>query len=132
MAEYSLIDLSKYRIERAKEDWTAGENALNCNDLRTCVNRTYYAIFHATRAVLILKGVDFKKHSAVIAHFRMEYVKTGIFDVELSKILGRAFEIRTEADYEDFFIISKEDAEKQLSNARKYIAEIEQYLEMQY
>jgi uncharacterized protein (UPF0332 family) len=58
----------------------------------------------------------------------MEYVKTGVFSVELSKILGRAFEIRTESDYEDFFIIAKEDAERQLADARKYVDEIENYL----
>jgi uncharacterized protein (UPF0332 family) len=128
MAEFTVFDLSKYRLERANEDLAAGENALKNGDFRVCANRAYYAIFHAIRALLILDGLDFKKHSAVIAHFRMKYIKTGVFTAEFSKIVGRAFEICTESDYEDFFIISKEDVEKQLSDANKFINEIEKYL----
>ena len=128
MADFTVFDLSKYRLERAKEDLIAGANALSSGDFRVCANRAYYPIFHASRAALILKGMDFKKHSAVIAHFRLEYVKTGVFNAELSKILGKAFEIRTEADYEDFFIISKEDVEKQLADANTFVDAIEEYL----
>ena len=129
MDEFIVIDLSKYRLERAREDLLAGANALNSGDFRVCANRAYYAIFHASRAVLILDGLDFKKHSAVIAHFRLEYVKTGVFSAEMSKILGKAFEIRTEADYEDFFIISKEEVEKQLEDAKHFVNQMEQYLQ---
>ena len=132
MADKTLIDLSKYRLERAREDLLAGANALNSGDFRVCANRAYYAIFHACRAMLVLRGMDFKKHSAVIAHFRLEYVKTGVFGAELSKILGKAFEIRTEADYEDFFIISREDVEKQLANANTFVDAIEEYLTRTY
>jgi len=129
MADFTVADLSKYRLERAKEDLLAGANALSSGDFRVCANRAYYAIFHAARAVLILKGMDFKKHSAVIAHFRMEYVKTGVFSAELSKILGKAFEIRTEADYEDFFIISRTEVEKQLGDANRFVLAAEEYIE---
>jgi len=129
MAEFTLNDLSRYRLERAKEDLKAGTNALESGDFRVSANRAYYAIFHACRAMLVLKELDFKKHSAVIARFRLEYVKTGIFSTELSKILGKAFEIRTEADYEDFFIISKEEVEKQLADANKFVNAVEEYLQ---
>jgi len=132
MADFTVADLSKYRMERAREDLVAGANALNSGDFRVCANRVYYAVFHASRAALILKGLDFKKHSAVIAHFRMEYIKTGVFGADLSKILGKAFEIRTEADYEDFFIISKEEVEKQLANANQFVHAIEEYLKTVY
>ena len=132
MAEFTVADLSKYRLERAREDLVAGANALRSGDFRVCANRAYYAIFHASRAALILKGMDFKKHSAVITHFRMEYIKTGVFGAELSKILGKAFEIRTEADYEDFFIISRDDVEKQLAGANKFVNAIADYLKTVY
>ncbi|MCL2106065.1 MAG: HEPN domain-containing protein [Oscillospiraceae bacterium] len=132
MADYTTIDLSKYRLQRAKEDLSAGINALNNGDFRLGANRAYYAIFHSARAVLILEGLDYKKHSAVIASFRQNFVKTGIFSAEISKIIGRAFEIRTEADYEDFFIISKKDVEKQLKDAERFINQMEAYLNDKY
>jgi uncharacterized protein (UPF0332 family) len=92
------------------------------------INRTYYAIFHAIRAVLALESVDFKKHSAVIAYFNKEYVKTGKFSTEISKYITSAFEIRNESDYEDFFVASKDDAEKQLSHAMAVAEAVRTYI----
>ena len=91
-------------------------------------NRSYYAIFHAARAVLALTGQDFRKHSGVIAFFRKEYVKTGIFETKLSDIIQDAFEIRTDCDYEDFYVVSKEDVEQQIHNAEFFFFFIEEYL----
>ena len=41
-------------------------------------HRSYYAIFHAMRAVLALDGIDMKRHSGVMSEFRRLYIKTGI------------------------------------------------------
>ncbi|WP_250644848.1 HEPN domain-containing protein [Acutalibacter muris] len=85
--------------------------------------------FHSMRAVLALEGVDYKKHSGVIAHFRENYVKPGIFSKELSAIIGQAALIRNQSDYEDFFLVSAEDAEKQLLVAAEFYAAVSNYLQ---
>jgi uncharacterized protein (UPF0332 family) len=121
-------DLSAYRMGRA-EDSIAAAGKLAADGLYLdSINRTYYAMFHAIRAVLALEGVDFKKHSAVISHFNKEYVKTGKFSAEISKYIMSAFEIRNESDYEDFFIASKTDAEKQLSHAKAVSEAVQEYI----
>jgi uncharacterized protein (UPF0332 family) len=78
--------------------------------------------------VLALDGIDFKKHSAVIAYFQKEYVKTGIFDTTISRHITSAFQIRNESDYEDFFLASKNDATEQLANAREIFAAVDAYI----
>ena len=92
-------------------------------------NRSYYAIFHAARAVLMLNGQDYKKHSGVIAFFNRDYIKTEILERKLGKILRDAFEIRTDCDYEDFYMVDKEDVEQQIKNAKYFIEKIEAYLQ---
>ncbi|MBP5592268.1 HEPN domain-containing protein [bacterium] len=121
-------DLSIYRLERAKEDRTAAENNLGLKDLRTAVNRAYYAIFHALRAVLALDEYDSKKHSGIISEFRLRYVKTGIFDEEISDMIGKAFQVRNKSDYEDMYIVSRNDTEIQIQNAKTIIDAVEKYL----
>ena len=121
-------DLSIYRLERAKEDRTAAENNLGLKDLRTAVNRAYYAIFHALRAVLALDEYDSKKHSGIISEFRLRYVKTGIFDEEISDMIGKAFQVRNKSDYEDLYIVSRNDTEIQIQNAKTIIDAVEKYL----
>lgn len=46
-------DMAKYRLRRADEDLASAKRNLKDNDFRTAVNRSYYAIFHALRAVLL-------------------------------------------------------------------------------
>ena len=64
----------------------------------------------------------------MIAYFQQNYVKTGIFDKEYSTIVQDAFEVRQESDYEDFYIVSKEEVEIQMSNAKKFVDAVEEYL----
>jgi uncharacterized protein (UPF0332 family) len=104
-----LIEISKYRFDCAKEDLKASRMASEHNMFKNAVNRSYYAIFHAIRAVNALEGFDSKKHSGVIAFFNQHFVKTAIFDIGCSKIIDNAFRIRNNADYEDFFVVSIDD-----------------------
>lgn len=91
-------------------------------------NRSYYAIFHAMRAVNVLDEFDSSKHSGVIAHFNQCHVKTGDFEKAASKIIQNAMEMREHADYEDFFVASKKDAEEQISKAEQFLEYVKSFL----
>lgn len=123
-----MIQLSQYRFSRAKEVLRDAETLLNQDSFSSSVNRSYYAIFHALRAVTALDGFDSSKHSGVIAYINREYVKTGIFEKRLSKILDTAFRLREKADYDDFFIISIDAAKEQLLKAEEVICMVQPFL----
>ncbi len=126
--EGSLKELAKYRMERAKEMLEAAEGNLNIRQYKTSINRSYYAVFHAMRALNILKGFDSSKHSGVIAFFNREYLKTEILDKALSVIIKNSSFLREKSDYDDFFIASKKEAETQVSEARIFLEAAETYL----
>lgn len=94
---------------------------------KNTLNRAYYAIFYAIRAVNATQSFDSSKHSGVIAFFNQHYVKTGIFPKEASQIIKEASENRERADYLDFFIASKKDAEIQLAKAERFQALVTEY-----
>lgn len=123
-----LKDLSEYRLEQAERCIKSAKVLAADGDFKGAANRSYYAIFHCMRSVLVLEGVDFSKHSGVSAYFRKQYIKTGIFDVGLSDIIGEAFDIRNDSDYDDYYVISKEDVEEQIENAQEFYRVIEKYL----
>ena len=56
------------------------------------------------------------------------YVKEGIFDKALSKMLDKAYRLRENADYKDFEIISKDMAKEQIERAETIMAMIKPYL----
>ena len=122
------IALAKYRLEKALNCIEVSKLNLDNEFLPDSVNRSYYAIFYAARAVMAIDGVDRKKHSGVISYFQENYIKTGIFDKELSNIIQDAFNMRQISDYQDFFIIGYGDAVEQLKNAEKFCNEIKKYI----
>jgi len=126
--ERSVTELSQYRYDCCLEALEDAKLMFSSGRYKNSLNRSYYSIFYGIRAVNVLDGFDSSKHSGVIAHFNQQYVKTGIFPREASKIIKLASEKREEADYLDFFVASKEDAEPMIEKAEKFQKWIEQYL----
>ena len=123
-----MDDLVQYRLSSAKERLESARLLLDAGQYKDSIGRSYYAIFTAVRAVLARDQVDFSKHAGVIAYFQREYIKSAIFDIKYSKILQRAFQIRNNCDYDDFFIVSKEDATEQYKNAADMVQAMETYI----
>jgi len=124
----SRINLARYRLAKAKEILVEAEDNLEQNHNGVSVNRSYYAMFTAARALLALKELDSSKHSGVIALFNQYIVKTGIFQKEISRFLAKAKDIREDADYGDFVEITKEDAHTQLQRAKEFVKEADEVL----
>ena len=120
--------LSDARLVHAQECLDAAKSLLAAENCKSAANRTYYAVFHAMRAVLAYDEIDMKHHSGVISEFRKLYIKTGILKTELSPIISILFDIRTDSDYDDFFVISKEEVAEQLKNAEFFLNCIKEFL----
>ena len=122
------INLSNYRIEKAIEELSIASTLLKNNFYSKSLNSSYYAMFHATRALLAYNQLDSKKHSGIINFFNTLYIRTDKIPHKYFTHLSSAFNIRLQSDYKDFFIATKEDAEKQLHNAESFIDMIKNYL----
>ena len=128
MLDETLQASVNIRLEKARECLKDAERNLNDNAYAVAANRSYYCIYHAIRSVLITIGVEYKSHSGNISEFRRNFIKTGIFSVEFSDIIGSAFEVRNDSDYEDFYVISKEEVAEQTKNARIFLTAVEEYI----
>jgi uncharacterized protein (UPF0332 family) len=62
-------------------------------------SRLYYALFYATQALLLDRGLSFSSHAAVIAAFGREFAKTGILNAKYHRILLDAQDMRNVGDY---------------------------------
>lgn len=120
--------LSKVRLSRARDCLREAEVLLPLEQYKGAANRSYYAVFHAMRAVLALDGIDRKHHSGIISEFSRLYIKTNIFEKSFSDLIGDQYDYRTSSDYDDFFVISKSEATEQLENARLFLDAVEQHL----
>lgn len=121
--------LSNARYLHAEECLQAAKLLLEAENYKSAANRSYYAIFHAMRSVLAFDEIDMKHHGGIISEFRRLYIKTGIFSTQLSATISVLFNIRQDSDYDDFFVISKEEVHEQIINATTFLSEIKQYLD---
>jgi uncharacterized protein (UPF0332 family) len=85
------------------------------------VARTYYAMFHAVKAVLIHRAIERSSHHAVIAAFGKLIAKERIVDPRFQKYLCDAFDLRNESDYDAVEDTSREVAEGEIHRAREFV-----------
>lgn len=126
--ENRVLELATHRLENAYQCLESAKKLIEINDYKGAANRSYYAIFHSMRSILALDKKDFSKHSGVSSYFRREYIKTGIFKNEMSDIISEAFEIRSNSDYDDFYLISRDEVLEQINNAEIFYSTMEQYI----
>ena len=120
-------ELVLYRLQTAKGDLKSAKILLASEEYKSANNRAYYAIFHAINAIHALDGKAYKRHKDAIGNFNKEYVKTEIFPREMGRKIGEAEEIRHASDYDDFYIASREEAERLAEVAEEFIQMAEGY-----
>ncbi|MBI5554297.1 MAG: HEPN domain-containing protein [Elusimicrobia bacterium] len=89
------------------------------NRLKSCVNRAYYAMFHATKAILLSQNMDCQSHAGALQRFGERVVKKGLIEKKFAKSLHRAYRLREKSDYSPAFKI-------ELSEVTKLINETEE------
>lgn len=91
--------------------------------IRSAVNRSYYAMFHAVKAILLQSGTDCESHGGAMNRFGEYVVKKGLMDKRFAKSLHRAYRLREKSDYHSLIEIEEEKAGQTLSEAREFILE---------
>ncbi len=120
-------DLAMYRLQTSKSSLKSARILLAAEEYKGANNRAYYAIFHAINAIHALNGKAYKRHKDAISNFNKDYVKTGIFPRKIGRKIGEAEEIRHASDYDDFYVASHDESERQVAVADEFIRLVEQY-----
>lgn len=115
-------------LQRADKYLKSSTLLLKAEDFESSISRSYYAMYFAAQAMLLKKGLSFSSHKGVISAFGEHFIKTGIFSKDMGKELNRAFTKRQISDYEFTFVLTKEEAEKILENAKFFVKKITVYL----
>ena len=122
------LDLSIYRFERAEEELNVAWELFDSGHMNASASRSYYAAFYTLLSVTELDGFESAKHSGVISRFKYDYLRTNILDRNLSKLIDNVFKLRKYADHEGFYVVSADDAQKQIDSAGEIINTLRPYL----
>jgi uncharacterized protein (UPF0332 family) len=89
---------ARAEMARSREELEAARRLREKGFYFKSVSPSYYAIYHAAKALLLLRGVDPRTHEWVERMFALYYLKTGEFELNVGKAIGRLVKMRQEAD----------------------------------
>jgi hypothetical protein len=116
-------------IQKANKKLEVAEKLLKLGDYEDAVSRAYYAVFHATQALLLTEGERAETHKGIVTLFGLLFVKTGKFSKNIGKYLANLKDDRESGDYEVFSYIDRETAETAISESKEFLKETKLYLE---
>jgi uncharacterized protein (UPF0332 family) len=112
-------DLIKKEFEEAKYDLGKAERALEEDDSKWSIVKSYYSMFHAARAVLFSLGLKERRHFAIRVVLEDLSAK-GKLENRFVSDFSAALEAREDADYR--YTYSQETANYLLKAAGDFLA----------
>jgi len=76
--------------------------------------------------------LKFKTHKATVGLFGEHAVKTGLVEQEYGRMFNDAQDLRETADYKAIVGIAKDEAQKAVENAEKFLAKVKEVLKTKY
>lgn len=111
-------------LERAEQSLHAAKDLSNNGYFDFAASRAYYAAFYAATAALLKEGLEFGKHSGVVATIHQRFVKTGKLTKDQGKNLNWLFELRSVGDYGGAVHVSQQQCEQAIRVAEDFLSAI--------
>jgi hypothetical protein len=116
-------------VGRAEELLQAAHDLIGMGYPADSISRSYYAMFHAATAVLLELGIRRSSHHGVWAAFGQFVSAPGLMEARHHHAGIRLFADRSRSDYLAKPGATREDAERDLTTARDFVAACRHFLE---
>ena len=127
--EESRNQLIAHRVAQAKSTALEAEFLLNNDMLRGSMNRIYYCMFYMLQALSLKYQFESSKHTQLLGWFNKTFIHTGTIDVKFSKIITKAYNLRTKGDYATVYDLDKQELLQIFGEMTELISEIERFLQ---
>jgi len=115
-------------LNKAGRAIRAAETQLKDGDTDFAAARAYYAMFYTAEALLLEKGLRFRKHGGIHAAFGEHYAKTGVLDAKYHRWLLNSFDMRIKCDYGVEPEVTQEDVIELIGQSSEFLRTARQFL----
>lgn len=120
----------KDELRKARRALQTADVDLKAGDGAASVNRSYYAMYYAARAMLLqARAAIPKTHSALIGEFSRRFVEGGMLRKQLGRDFNNIEEQRRYADYIADEAIPLDVASEILDKATGFVESVAEHLE---
>ena len=118
-----------YWLEKAEEDLASAEGNLRAGRLSNAVRDAYYACFHAFSAVLLKRGITFKKHREVRSILHRDFIR----EKKIEEIWGKHYDWlidnRQKADYRPLVQFDPEQTKEIIKESHGFVKAMRKMVE---
>ena len=134
--ELNCMDKNDYealvavRFERAKDLYYEAKELVKMDCYKSANNRTFYAIEKCIKALLATRKMDVETHNGAVSQFNLLFIHQGnaLFTKADYQKIAKADRIRNASDYDDFYIVNKEETKELLDFVKDFLERTEKYL----
>lgn len=123
-------------LKRARQALEAAREELTAGRMEDATSRAYYAIFHTSRAALMARDIQTKKHRHLLSKFSETFIESGLLPEYLKDTLHELFEKRNVADYgwgeEPEKILTPEVTARLVADAETFVSEVEAWVRAEW
>lgn len=113
-----------FRLQKAEATLEEAKGNMQMQYWAVVANRVYYAAYYAVSALLIYNGFDAQTHGGIIRLFGLHFISKGIISRESGRLYSKLFELRQTGDYDDVYMLSKEDVDNLIEPTQNLINEV--------
>jgi uncharacterized protein (UPF0332 family) len=124
----SLAQLLDSHLKKARDKLRTATTLIDVGAYDDSVSRSYYAAFHAAKAMLASQGLDAETHAGLKTLFSLHFIKTKRLDAKFGRYLRNLKDDREEGDYEALSTVDAEIARNALREATEFVDEGERFL----
>lgn len=130
MNEKDYESLVQVRFERARDLYYEAKELVKMDCYKSANNRAFYAIEKCIKALLATRQIDVETHNGAVSQFNLLFIHPE--DAEFTKAdyqkIAKADRIRNASDYDDFYIVNKEETKDLLEFVKGFLDRTERYL----
>jgi uncharacterized protein (UPF0332 family) len=123
-----MTEQSQKLFDKADRAIHAADALLTRGDPDFAAGRAYYAMFYAAEALLVEKGLRFRKHGSVHAAFGEHFSKSNVMDSKYHRWLLNAYDQRILGDYGVEASLTPEDVKVMIQQAQEFVDKARQYV----
>lgn len=117
----AIVAKAEDKLKTARIDFANGQ-------YDDAVSRAYYAVYHMMTAALFSRDQVYSSHAQTIGAFNRDFVKTGTFPKEFTRMIQGLFEDRQAGDYDVVWRIDQVTAQTDIAHAETICSSVEAYL----
>lgn len=93
-------------------------------------NRAFYAVEKCIKALLATKQMDVETHNGAVSQFNLLFIhqKNAVFTKDDYQKIAKADRIRNASDYDDFYIVNKEETKELLEFVKNFLEKTSEYI----